>query len=140
MYLYQKTAYNKGDWVAVYQNLQKSRRQWGMIVRMMERTGETVRDRVAIYKAVVQSMFLYISEVWVVTGEMFKVREGFYHWTARGITGMTKKRGLCREWYYPSVVEGAPTHTGVHQETSGDHSEKGWTDTPSMRSAQRRSG
>ena len=33
-----------------------------MIARVLERTGATVRDQVVMYKAVVQSVLLYVSE------------------------------------------------------------------------------
>ena len=54
-----------------------------MIARVLENTGATVRDRGMMYKAVEQSLILYVSERWVVTGEMLKVLEGFYHRAAR---------------------------------------------------------
>ena len=78
-YLFQTIAYNNSDWLAVYQNLQKSRRQWVMVARVMERTGATVRDRGAMYKSVAQSVLFYRSKRWVVTGEMPNVLEGFHH-------------------------------------------------------------
>ena len=43
-YLGWKIAYNNSDWVAVYLNLRTSWRRWGMIVRVLERTGATVRS------------------------------------------------------------------------------------------------
>ena len=48
----------------------------GIVARVMERTGETVHDRGAMYKAVALSVILYVSESCVVTGEMLKVLEG----------------------------------------------------------------
>ena len=53
-----------------------------------------MRDRGMMYKAVAQSVMLHGSEIWVVMGAMLKVLEGFYHKSARQITGMTAKRGL----------------------------------------------
>ena len=60
-----------------------------MISRVLERTGETVLARGAMYKVVAQSVLLYGSERWVVIGEMIKVLTGFNHRAARRITGMT---------------------------------------------------
>ena len=48
-----------------------------MIERVLERTGATVRSQGENYKAVAQSVLLYGSKRWVLTGEMFKVLEGF---------------------------------------------------------------
>ena len=39
-----------------------------------------------MYKAVYQSVLLYGSDSWVVTGEMLKFLEGFHHQVARRIT------------------------------------------------------
>ena len=53
-----------------------------MLARVLERTGETVRARGAMYKSVAQSVLLYGSKIWVVTGDMLKVLTGFHHWVA----------------------------------------------------------
>ena len=67
----------------VYKNLRKYQSQWGMVVRVQERTGATVRARGDIYKAEVQSVLLYGSKGWVVTGYMLKVLEGLHHQEAQ---------------------------------------------------------
>ena len=54
-----------------------------MLARVIESMGATVRARGVMYKALVQSVLLCASERWVVTGEMLKVLEGFYHRAAR---------------------------------------------------------
>ena len=66
-YLRRKIAYNNSNWEAVYLNMRKAWRRWGMVVRVLEKTGATVRTRGAMYKAVVQSVLLYVSKSWVVT-------------------------------------------------------------------------
>ena len=85
----------------VYQNLRKSWRQWGMVARVMERTGATVQAQGAIYKEVTQSVPLYGIKIWVMTGDIIKFLEGFHHRAARRITGMTQKRGAGGEWQPP---------------------------------------
>ena len=84
-----------------------------MIARVLTNTGATVRAQGMIYKALTQSVILYGSEIWVVTGEMIKVLEGFHHRAARWITGMAETRGAGREWEYPPVVA-AMEAAGVH--------------------------
>ena len=64
-----------------------------MIARVLAKTGATVRSQGMIYKAVSQSVLYNIIEIWVVTGEMLKVLEGFHHQAARRITGMTVTHG-----------------------------------------------
>ena len=43
------------------------------------KTEETVRSQGAMYKEVTQLVLLYGSEIWVMTGEMLKVLEGFHY-------------------------------------------------------------
>ena len=74
-----------------------------MIERVLAKTGATVWSWERIYKAVVQSVLLYVSERWVVTGDMLKILEGFHQRADRQITGMTATRGADREWEYPPV-------------------------------------
>ena len=66
-------SYNNSDWAAVYLNLQKYRRRWGMISRVLERTRAIVRARGAMYRVVVQSVLLYRSESWVVNREILNI-------------------------------------------------------------------
>ena len=46
-------------------------------------------------------MILYGSKIWVTTGEVLKVLEGFHHQSAQRITGIMAKRKAGREWEYP---------------------------------------
>ena len=52
----------------MYQNLRKARRRWGVIVRVLVKTGATLRYRGMMYKSVTQSVLTYGSESWVVKG------------------------------------------------------------------------
>ena len=112
-YLRQTITYNNSDWAEVYPNLQKARRWWGMISTVLERTGEKVRSRGEMYKAVTQLVLLYVSEIWVVTGEMLKALPAFHRRMARRTTGMTTKRGAGGEWKYQAVEE-AMDSSGLH--------------------------
>ena len=79
--------------MAVYLNLQKDWRQWGMIARVLEITGATVWARVAMYEAVVRLVLLYGSASSLVTGEILKVLTAFQHRELWRIMGVTGKRG-----------------------------------------------
>ena len=46
-----------------------------------------------MYKAVDQSVILYVSGSWVVTGAMLNVLEVFHHRVSRRIIGMTATHG-----------------------------------------------
>ena len=97
-------AYNSSYWPVVYKNLNKSWRQWGVIVRVLAKTGVTVRSRGMMYNGVSQSVLLYGSESWVVTGEMLKLLQGFHRWAARLITEMTTTRGTVNGWEYLPLI------------------------------------
>ena len=88
----------------MYLNLRKVRRRWGMIARVMAKTEEMVQARGMMYKTVIHSVLLYVSDIWVMTGEMLKVLEGFHHQAKRRIMGTTETCGAGREWEYPQVV------------------------------------
>ena len=112
-YLRRTIAYNNIDWGVVYLNLRKARRWWGMVARLLERTGAMVRAQGDLYKVVMQSVMLCGSENWVVIGDILRVLAGLHHWLAWRITGMTEKREAGGEWDYPLVVEEMEA-TGIH--------------------------
>ena len=60
-----------------------------MVGKVVKKMGTTVQAQYMLYKAIMQSVFLYEQESWVVTGSMLKVLEGFYHRAASWILGMT---------------------------------------------------
>ena len=80
-----------------------------MVGKMVLKTGATFQARGLIYEAEVQSVLLYISEIWVVMGEMLKALEGFHHRIARRITGMTAQSITGRGWEWPPVAEALET-------------------------------
>ena len=104
-YLGRMDAYNNSNWVDLYQNIWKARRWWVMVGKLVSKTGATFQARGILYKTVVQSVLLYGSESWVVTGEMIKMLEIFDHQVARRITGMAAQRNMDGEWEWTPVSE-----------------------------------
>ena len=49
-------------------------------------------------------MLLYVRKVWVVTGAVLKILEGFHHKVDKRILGMMEKLVADRTWDYPPVV------------------------------------
>ena len=94
------------DWPALYKNLSKARKRWGMVSRVLRREGASPRVSGMFYKAVVQSVLLFGSETWVVSDAMRKALEGFHHRVARQLTGK-QPRYLPAEdrWVYPPIAE-----------------------------------
>ena len=60
---------------------------------VIAKTGATVRSWGMMYSAVAQLVLLYVSESWLVIGEIIMVLEGFHHREARRIKVMTATRG-----------------------------------------------
>ena len=56
--------------------------------KVATKTGTIVRSCGVLYKAVVQTVLLYGSDIWVLAGSMLKLLEVFPHRTARRIVGM----------------------------------------------------
>ena len=66
--------------------------RWGMTSKVLGNTGEPIKSRSMMYRAVFQVVFLYGSEIWVVTDMMMTVLEGFHNRIARRVEGMTALR------------------------------------------------
>ena len=60
-------------------------------MKVLTKTGATVRSFRMVYKVVEQTVLLYIREIWVVMGAILKILEGFHHRSTRRIAGMTAK-------------------------------------------------
>ena len=52
-YLGHTIAYNNSDWASLYKNLVKVSKRWGMLSRVVEKTGTTERAGEMLYKVVV---------------------------------------------------------------------------------------
>ena len=85
--------YNNIDWEALYSNLRKSHRRWGMVAKVMGKMGAPIKAKAMVYKALVQAVFLYASEIWLVKDAMMKVLKGFYHSITILIAGMIVRKG-----------------------------------------------
>jgi hypothetical protein len=58
-YLGRPIASNDDDWPALYRNIPRARRRWGMVRRVLTREGATPAISGMFYKAIVQSILLY---------------------------------------------------------------------------------
>ena len=100
------------DWPAVAGNLEKARRSWGRLQRILRREGATPRISGYFFKAVVQQVLQFGAETWVVAPKMERALSGFLHGAARRLTGRQARRAKNGEWYYPSL-EGAMWEAGL---------------------------
>ena len=69
-----------------------------MFLVVMMKAGAAVRSREIFYKALVQTVLFYDSDIWVITDFMMKVLEGFNHHIARSITMKTSLRIGAEIW------------------------------------------
>ena len=104
-YLCRIFAYNNIDWTDLYQNLWKAQRRWALVGKVVSKTGAMVRAQSMLYKEAVQSVLLYGSESWVVTGEILKFLEVLKNQAAIIITEMTARRTTSEEWEWTPVAE-----------------------------------
>ena len=72
-YLGRTVAYNNSDWAGLYHNLRKAQRRWGIVGKVVTKTGTTVQSQGILYKEIVQLVLLYGGDSWVVTGAMLKI-------------------------------------------------------------------
>ena len=49
-YLGRTIAYNNSKWASLYHNMGKARRRWGMVLKLLQKTGATLRSRSMMYK------------------------------------------------------------------------------------------
>ena len=86
-YLVRTVAYNNSDLSSLYHNLRKAWWRWGIVAKVMAKLLEMVWAHGLLYKAAVQTVWLYWSNIWVVTWAMLKVLEVFHNWSSRRISG-----------------------------------------------------
>ena len=59
LYLSLTVVFDKSDWAAQYQNIQKAWHQWGVLAKVLKRTGTKVQAWLMLYKVMVQTVLLY---------------------------------------------------------------------------------
>ena len=64
-----------------------------MLEKVLGKRRATMKAWSMMYKAVVQVVLLYVSEIWVMTDVTMTVLEVFHHMIARWIEEMTIRRG-----------------------------------------------
>jgi hypothetical protein len=94
------------DWEAAYRNLKKAKQRWATISRILARESASPRISALFYKAVIQTVLLYGSETWVISGEILQLLTSFHHGIARRLTGrFPRPIAESDEWFYPSIRE-----------------------------------
>jgi hypothetical protein len=75
------------NWEVAYWNLKKAKQRWATISRVLARESASPRVSALFYKAVIQTVLLYGSETWVISGKILQLLTSFHHGIARRLTG-----------------------------------------------------
>ena len=81
----------------------KARKKWARISHFLGREGADAKKLVIFYKALVQAVLLFVSEMWVVTPRIGRTRGGFQRYLALHLTGKQLKRYVDGNWRYSPV-------------------------------------
>ena len=112
LHLRRTITYNNIDWAELHRNLRKSHGIWGMIVKVIGKTGRPIKLQAMIYKVVFEAVLLYGSEIWVLEDAMMMVLEAFHHSISRQISMMTVRKDFCGESEWASLDAALET-TGI---------------------------
>ena len=85
----------------IRKQVQKARRQWNCIAKILKREGANSVTMAKFYMAIVQAVLLYGADSWVITTRDWKYLESFHNRSLRYMTGQhIRKAG--EEWSYPN--------------------------------------
>lgn len=101
-YLGRPLTTDSSDGTAVVYNLNRARRRWAQVSRVLTRQGANSKIAGYFYKAVCQSVLLYGCETWVVSQSILRSLEGFHHQVARRLSFQRIRLDPnTGEWIYP---------------------------------------
>ena len=94
----------EANWLAVERNLRKASKRWTQMTRILGWERSDLRMSGLFFKAVVQAVLLFGSEMWVLTPRMERALGSFHNKIAGLITGRQPiQRGEGR-WEYPPLT------------------------------------
>jgi hypothetical protein len=83
-------------------NLRKARKSWGQVSCILRAENALPKVCGVFYKATVQAVLLFGSEMWKLSSSSLKSLEGFHIWAARCMAGKMPARNPDGMWMYPS--------------------------------------
>ena len=86
------------DWLSVTTNLQKERKSWAIMSRILGREGADTCTLGRFYPTIVQAVMLFGAENWVMTPRIERLLGGFHHRVARRISGKKPRRWNYGTW------------------------------------------
>ena len=91
------------DWSEVEQNLRRARGKWGQLAKILGREGSDRRTVGRFYVAVVQSVLIFRSKMWVVSPRLDKLLNSFHRYVVRQMSGMVPKLQRDGTWVYTPI-------------------------------------
>ena len=82
-------------------NLQKARKKWVRLLRILGREGENARVSGNLFKAAAQAIIIFGSKTWVMTPHKGWIPGGFQHRVDLRLMGKQPQRLQYRSWKYP---------------------------------------
>ena len=89
---------SENDWTVVGRNLRKTQKNWAWLKSILGWEGSITRVSGTLLKAVIQEVFLFGSEMWVMTHRMVWALGRFQNRAARQITGRQPQQLLGGIW------------------------------------------
>ena len=94
------------DWSALFHDLKKARKCWGMLARILDKDSATFQAKGMFHGAIIQSVLLCGVETWMVAPAMMRVLKSFHHRVAQRISGMMTHRAG-DNWVCPPIGDAA---------------------------------
>ena len=92
------------DWLVVAGNLHNVSKIWVQMSRILSQEGADPKVSGKFFKAVVQAVFLFGAETWVLTPRMEQALSSFQHRVAQCLTMRKIGRQGDGSWDYPPLV------------------------------------
>ena len=91
------------DWIEVLRNLQREQEKWGWLEKILGREGADRRTVGRFYVAVVHTVLLFGSKMWVLTSLLEKAPKGFHHRLVQQMVRMGPEIQHDGTWVYPLI-------------------------------------
>jgi hypothetical protein len=104
-YLGQLIAYNDANNQAMRSNLRKARGGWAWVSCVLRAENASPQRSGVFYKATMQAVLLYRSEMWSLSPSSVKHLEGFHICATWQMTGNRPKQNVDGSWTYPRLAD-----------------------------------
>ena len=91
------------NWAAVISNLMKLQKRWVKFSCILGKEVANVQVYGLFYKAMVQSVLIYRSEMWVLMPQMVRTLGNFHHRVARNLIRWKLRQQANKGWFYPPL-------------------------------------